>query len=323
MKQLFVFILFLTGIFAQGANDIVLTANPQSITWRLQGTNYVAQFVSGGGDLGTWTQIEDPGGHAFSFAATVYNASDEKLYILPAIGQPGYCFTFDGVNLVSIADAPQNGNYSAAGYYNGHVYQIGGDNGDGTNVYWYDPSGDLWNEVNGLPSGIRMPGVAVANGYLYVFGGCQPHSGTPNTSSYKFDGSDWTPITSPPVYGWNDHMNVGGDLNGFIYSIGGNSVTNVYRYNTVGDYWDEVEGLPAATIGQFGWSASKINNKLYVIGGTYLSWHTNLYCFDGTHWTEKLGCPVPVAYCVEGSIGNKLYVSGDATGSTNTFYWTP
>src|SRR3954470_5341779 len=53
-----------------------------------------------------------------------------------------------------------------------------------------------WSNAAVLPAPVLDTATVTLNGILYVFGGI--NSGASSTTSYKFDGTTWTPITSLP-----------------------------------------------------------------------------------------------------------------------------
>ena len=84
----------------------------------------------------------------------------------------------------------------------------------------YDPSSDSWSPVAPNPSPTAAPGVAVANGKIYVVGGCADGSCTTSSNVEVYDpGSDsWSSAANYPT---GDSWLGCGGINGKVYCAGG------------------------------------------------------------------------------------------------------
>lgn len=122
----------------------------------------------------------------------------------------------------------------------------------------------------------------------------------------------WTEVTGLPQAWQSMGM---GELNGLLYSVGGNSgngaSTNVFTFD--GNQWGTSIGLPVA---RHGLSVESLNGALYAVGGDdgWGNYYTNVYKFDGVEWTEMAGL---VAGCYSpsvGRLGDALYAVGGYDG---------
>ena len=129
-----------------------------------------------------------------------------------------------------------------------------------------------WEELPGLPQGLRWSRAFVLQDNLYVVGG---FAGAWHTNLYRFDG-----------YAWHSDQ----------------------------------PGLPE---GRMAGAGAVYDGKFYYCGGDGSgSPRTNVYCFNGTNWTETIPMPVRSRYAVAGVVDGKLVVGGGEDFSnpvTNTY----
>ena len=111
-------------------------------------------------------------------------------------------------------------------------------------------------------------------------------------------------------------------LGDYLYTIGGNNITNVYRYD--GSTWTETVGLPFDLKYN---AAATYSNRIYCVGGDSddlaESACTNVLVFDGTNWSETVGLPEGRRYNGAAVLDGYLYCVGgqdpDSTYITNVY----
>jgi trimeric autotransporter adhesin len=176
---------------------------------------------------------------------------------------------------------------------NGYVYFIGGTTANGssgapvTTVNYgkinADGSTGSWNTTTVLPVALYGHSSVVANGYLYVMGGCSDSSTTaactsPVSTVYysKLNGDGtvgtWQTATNAPLpaaRGFGSAISVGG----FIYYLGGYNATAqtaVYSSKTQGDgslsAWTTT-GVTALGTGRYGLATVAADGNIYAVGG--------------------------------------------------------
>ena len=173
--------------------------------------------------------------------------------------------------------------YHAVAYYDGALYQIGGETGwwiSTTAVRKYDMATNTWSAVASLPVGVYGMDAVEIGGLIYVPGGS--------------DDADDT-----------------GD--------GGTFLNTLHIYDPVANSWSTGAAMPAARAYA---SAVASGGKLYVIGGeddtgTYVN---TLYIYDpGTDtWSTGASMAQARGYAAAAAIGGKIYVAGGFAGGTLT-----
>ncbi len=242
---------------------------------------------------------------------------------------------------------------------NGFVYYIGGNpNGAASNAISYarmNTDGSLsagsWLSTT-LPVGIGLYGHSsfVANGYLYVIGGCSDSSATaacttPVSTVYysklNSDGTLGTWQTSqnplPAARGFGATV----FSNGFVYYIGGynsSAQTTVYssRLNADGSVggW-ATAGVTALGTARYGETTMNVNGKIYSIGGctdagalcntqlTTVEYATPAN--DGTlgAWTAATSLPVGTGFHTTGILNGYLFNVGgrQSSAAVSTVYY--
>ena len=105
----------------------------------------------------------------------------------------------------------------------GLIYAVGGDVDPITSttlVEVYDPLGDTWDIAASLPITRTRMAIAARDHRLYVFGGSESFSGSPENTSFIYDplADSWSEITPMPTALFACRAAVVG---GMIYVIGG------------------------------------------------------------------------------------------------------
>ncbi len=245
---------------------------------------------------------------------------------------------------------PQATELSSSVEYNGYIYEIGGSSGSAeySSVYYapVNSDGSLGTWVNDssavLPQVIRSNGIAVANGYIYSYGGI-------NGTTY-ISASYYAQINSDGSLGvWNtdsDSLPQGLEnatsaiYNGYVYSLGGQAsgptyLTQVY-YNSIapagaiGGWTTNANSLPSLDSQS---TAVEYNGYIYVLGGyndsstlgTVYYAQINSNGSVGT-WTNDTTNPLPQAVQNATSVvyNGYIYVLGGYNGSKvlSTVYYT-
>ncbi|MBI4991617.1 MAG: hypothetical protein HZB99_00140, partial [Candidatus Harrisonbacteria bacterium] len=186
-----------------------------------------------------------------------------------------------GVWATSTNPLPLNTEQQTSHVANGYLYAIGGETtigGTARNTVYYaklrgDGTNDSW-QTDYLPIGRKLHSSAVANGFLYVFGGID-ESGSA-TSSVIFarlnsDGSvgSWASTTALAVA---DYQLAAVVANGYIYTFAGDTspTTKTYyaRINNDGTLGNWTAGTTiTGTHGDLGQDAVVLNGYVYLIGG--------------------------------------------------------
>ncbi|MEO5951976.1 MAG: kelch repeat-containing protein, partial [Chloroflexia bacterium] len=197
-----------------------------------------------------------------------------------------------------------------------HIYLVGGSsiNSLSTNaVRIYDPiadtitaSSDVWPAAP-----MRLPGgYAVYNNKLYIFGGYElKPTSTVYSDTWVFDpmaaaGSKWSQIATATLSVARTSIG-GATLDGYIYAIGGNTVSGVVTTTTTpqtivermnpsagSPTWQTVASLPGGRgdMGVYAYdtgSGYEIAGKIMVAGGNFPTPDNNTYIYDpvANTWT--------------------------------------
>jgi hypothetical protein len=191
------------------------------------------------------------------------------------------------------------------------IYAVGGSNVDSvvTNtVRIYNPVADSITTLTTDPwpaSPMRLPGgYAVYSNKLYIFGGYNPKpTSTMYSDTWVFDpmapaGTRWSQLTSANLSVARGFI-AGAVLDGFIYAIGGNTVSGVVSTtvtpqtiveridpNAAGSpSWQPVASLPSARGDMAAWaydtgSGYEIAGKIVAAGGGYPMPTSSAYVYD-------------------------------------------
>lgn len=162
---------------------------------------------------------------------------------------------------------------------NGQIYLIGGwDFPDDVyaTVFQYNPEGDTWTQKADMPTARGGHAAVVFDEKIYVFGGATFKETTHGGIQYfdvveMYDPAEdrWTRKPEMPV------PNIGLDaetVDGKIYTIGGTASDNVSRLSRVDIFTPDdgawlAEGGARLPVARGGLSVSKVNDKIYALGG--------------------------------------------------------
>lgn len=152
------------------------------------------------------------------------------------------------------------------------------DSQDFNDFYSFTPNenGGTWKKIASTPNKRSFPFAFVLDGIAYLGGGA---SNNQNVSTfYAFDGTSWT--TKEPLADRDDDdytynltrlspaafvLNGTAFISGGITGISGSSTTSTWRYNPIGDYWEEHQVFAGSARQQ---AISFIhNNKAYIVTG--------------------------------------------------------
>jgi hypothetical protein len=187
----------------------------------------------------------------------------------------------------NVPDTPQGTRYHGVAYYNGYLYQIGGETGwwaatDAVNRY--DVVADAWVTRTGMISGAYGIDAVAIGDYIYVPGGS---------------------VSTADPY------------------VGGDFLDMLQIYDPLADSWALGASMPISLAYA---SAVGHDGLLYVIGGQQGdgAYTNTLYIYDpGTDmWSQGASMSEPRGYAAAGVIGSQIYVAGGAAGGvvsgTNT-----
>lgn len=151
-----------------------------------------------------------------------------------------------------------------------------------------------WTNSTVYPVPVLDQATAVLGANLYSFGGVS--NSVVVASSYKFDGTVWTPIAPLPAALEFPTAVTDGT---FIYILGGALVgtgtpqTTVYKYDTVANAYTL---LAPFTTGTWNQAAAYLSGKIYKFAGTGATASTNvLEIYDVAGNTWSVGAPYPLA----------------------------
>jgi N-acetylneuraminic acid mutarotase len=134
-------------------------------------------------------------------------------------------------------------------------------------AFEYDPAGDRWAAVGGMPAGTQRGAAATAaiNNRVYVAGGARGGSAVTDFSVYDVVINAWQALPPLPVAA--EHV-VGVALNGLLYVIGGRSGgtlrNEVQIYDPATNRWAAGRPMPTARGGLMG---AAVGNRIHVVGG--------------------------------------------------------
>ncbi len=239
------------------------------------------------------------------FATAVYNQK-----ILAIGGQHGHdgCGSGQDVALVHEfnpatmqwqrkADLPMPQSHSepATFAYEGFIYTIGGEVGNGNAVLRYDPRADSWQQILQLPAKLIAPAARIVNGELVVAGGGAPRAQQPSRTTYAISLKTASPapssssqlnFTAESASSDNSCPDSDGDGWGFINGqscrVAANSVSESTSENTAtmdADACIDTDGD--------GWGFA--NGEFCQVGDT----NTNILNNPATQATPVQDCPDP------------------------------
>jgi RNA polymerase sigma factor (sigma-70 family) len=171
------------------------------------------------------------------------------------------------------ANIPWPGGGAGIAVLDNKIYVIGGWNsGHVANVAVYDPETDKWENKNNLPVATANGSASVVKGKIYLVGGWVLNAFSINTVwEYNPITDSWRKMADMPTARLGHTTSV---LNGKIYAIGGETgeLANVRKalrtvevYDPEKNQWETKNDMPK----NLEWhSASVINNKIYIFGGS-------------------------------------------------------
>ncbi|XP_065134864.2 gigaxonin isoform X1 [Paramisgurnus dabryanus] len=177
----------------------------------------------------------------------------------------------------------------------------------------YDPSRQMWIELQPMSVKRVGHGVMSAEGYLFAIGGMDENK-TVLSSAEKYDPetNTWTPI--PPMMEARQHFGIA-ELDGMVYVLGGESkktevLLSMEVYDPHCNVWKIQPNM--STVRKFGCCAT-MKKKLYVMGGgSYGKVYDSVEYYDPKtqQWTTV--CPLKERRfgAVACGIGQELYVFG-------------
>ena len=316
---------FSTGRFGQGAtvyNDRLYVAGGCSTgnCTSFRNDVQIAPINNGGpGKTWDWGSVTSLPAARNTGAAVAYN---------------GYLYAVGGsnnTNLVEYAPINSNGtlgswtattNFTTArtrpvvAVYKGYMYVAGGTNAGGTNLndVQYAPinaNGTLgtWNPTTSFPTARLSTAGTIANGYLYIAGGCTSYDGLANTCNTFANDVQYAPINANGTIGsWNSttsfttarfgHRVVA--ISGYLYVMGGCSAFSVLTCN---GYLNTVQYAPINANGTLGawntttsfaggrydYGATIMNGFMYVLGGIRTGAITNNVQYAAINSNGTLG----------------------------------
>ncbi len=182
---------------------------------------------------------------------------------------------------LSIADTPLGTRYHALAYYDGHLYQMGGEIGWWTfidTVNAYDIANDAWAPATSMITGAYGMDAVVIDDLIYVPGG-NVSTASPNLPGPRLDA--------------------------------------LQIYDPISDTWSLGNPMPAALAYA---SAVALDGKIYVMGGIDPNGGITdtLYIYDtGTGvWTQGASMAEARAVAGAAAIGGKIYLAGGWAGGT-------
>ncbi|MED4787094.1 kelch repeat-containing protein [Bacillus atrophaeus] len=171
-----------------------------------------------------------------------------------------------------------------------------------------------WTMQASLPQDRTSAATAVVDGKIYVLGGTYKGKTTDTNYMYDPNNNTWIQKKSMPIAVSSTSVAVVGKK---IYVIGGVSWDPAFSYrktvliyDTQSDSWDKGSEIPVEKKIVFS-TASVVDKKIYVMGGSYESLSTN-YCYDTETdtWIKKKNIPVPSAGATSQTIDGKIYLIG-------------
>lgn len=255
---------------------------------------------------------------------------------------------------VTKAPMPTARKESGAAVHNGKVYVIGGEGSGGYlgTVEEYDPATDTWTSRINMPTERTGLGVTSLNGKIYAIGGrndivlniTEVYTPSPDSGNNELV-IDVKSTSNSIVVSWNPIEGVSYDI-----EVDGQTVYNYmnttyihknlmpnerhsYRvrtktagkdgewselryYMTLGSNWKVQQD---ALVARKDFGISKVNGKVYIIGGKNEGALNNVEEYDTVSgkWTEKSSMPAPKYNIDTVSVKNKIYVIGGCVDNSN------
>jgi uncharacterized delta-60 repeat protein len=185
------------------------------------------------------------------------------------------------------------------------------------------PGACAWSEAPVIPTAIAGGALTSVSGNLYSFGG---FNGSATTSSYKFDGTVWTPIAPLPAplsgaAAVNDGTHI------YVLGLSASTAT-VYRYDPGTNNYAALAPYATATGSH---AAIYLGGKIYKFGGfSPFGFQTNaleIYDVASNTWTAGANYPIAVNGLVAFAHGNFIYGAGGynsvSEGTNKTHRYEP
>ena len=185
-----------------------------------------------------------------------------------------------------------------------------------------------WVADTAYPIPIQDPAATTAGNNIYTFGGV---SNSVNTaSSFKFDGSAWTPIAPLPVAVIGPTAVSDGTV---VYVLGGAATggaiqTTLNRYDPATNTYT---ALAPFTTGTWNTAAVLLGGKIYKWGGTAAAGSTNvleIYDIATNTWTTGAPYPISISFISPFTQGGFIYGAGGiasvgSAASAKTYRYDP
>jgi N-acetylneuraminic acid mutarotase len=241
------------------------------------------------------------------------------------------------------ANMPTSRQGVRAAAVDGIVYAIGGNGGAFNDVEFatveaYDPTTDTWTTKTSMPTARTIMAIVTVDGKIYVIGGAAvPISHTVEVYDPATD--TWTRKADMPTERWALAADV---VDGKIYVFGGArlwqdhidfmttaTVEVVEVYDPVTDTWTRASDMPRA---RFCHSASAVDGKIYIIGGTSIAVHpsppsegfliVDVYDPATDTWTTATDLPAGGLQHTASVVDGKIYTFGRWMGPGGSIFPT-
>lgn len=201
-----------------------------------------------------------------------------------------------------------------------YIYILGGlmSQGHPTGTMWrYDPQANNYVTLASFEPAVWLPGVALADGVIYRTAGRLDGGASSDVAqAYSIADDAWTPLPpypsplyAPAALALDGYLLSGGGQNGII---GGDvvRVAATYRYDPLGNRWDDapIANLPAP--GGFASGALYNGGWVVVAGSAPLRWDPAANSWRSLDQPPRLITEPNVAVA-----GNRLYVGGNTPGA--------
>jgi N-acetylneuraminic acid mutarotase len=197
-----------------------------------------------------------------------------------------------------LAPSPHGARYLAVVYDDGHLYQIGGNDGDGYHdgTYAYDIAANTWMTMTSMITAAYHIDGAAIDGNIYIPGG---ETSTAEWNAfvqvYSTTADTWSTVEPMPVP-LRYHQVVAHD--GLLYVLGGETTNDLYTadvliYDPATDAWTTGTPMPIAV----GYAASGvIDGKIYLAGGYNGAYQAALQIYDPATDTWASGADLPYGW---------------------------
>lgn len=210
--------------------------------------------------------------------------------------------------------------------YDGKLYLVGGfleDKNPTDKVWIYDPMHEIWTEGASLSAPRGALAAEVIDGIIYAIGGVNStHDPVTTNEAYNITNNSWSmkePMVKPK------HHVASAVVDGSIYVLGGRllgngepseineALTNMddnSRYDPKTDKWIELEPMQ---VRRSGFTASEMNNQIYVFGGQIPDGATNKverYNPITNNWTSLPDMENKRSGATSTNYEDKIYVFG-------------